>query len=155
MSFQRLITIIRKEFLHIKRDKTSLGIVVAMPLIFILVFGYAVNTDVDNIEIAVLNLDKTLESREYIDKFLASNYFKVKVYVDSINDIESLINKGKVKAAIIIPAGFERKLNRNESPQVQMIIDGSDPTIARTALQSGILISKVYSIKRQEKSLIN
>lgn len=155
MSFQRLITIIHKEFLHIKRDKASLGIVIAMPLIFILVFGYAVNTDVDNIEIAVLNLDKTLESREYIDKFSASNYFKVKVYVDSINDIESLINKGKVKAAIIIPAGFERKLNRNESPQVQMIIDGSDPTIARTALQSGILISKVYSIKRQEKNLIN
>ncbi|WIF94767.1 ABC transporter permease [Caminicella sporogenes] len=154
MSMQRLVTIIKKEFIHIKRDKASLVIAVAMPLIFILIFGYAVNTDVEHISIAVFDNDKTFESREFIDKFSASNYFDIKIYTNSINEIEKLINEGKVKGALIIPPNFARKLYRNESSEVQLIIDGSDPTIARTALQSGLLISKMYSLKMQMKSLI-
>ncbi|SHK62665.1 ABC transporter permease [Paramaledivibacter caminithermalis] len=84
MSIQRLITIVKKEFIHIKRDRASLIIAIAMPLIFILIFGYAVNTDVENIDIAVFDQDKTFESREFISKFSASNYFDIKTYVNSI-----------------------------------------------------------------------
>lgn len=153
MSMQRLITIVKKEFIHIKRDKASLVMAIAMPLIFILIFGYAVNTDVENIDIAVFDHDKTLESREFISKFSSSNYFNIITYAKSIGEIEDFINEGKVKGAIIIPSDFARKLLRNEQSEAQLIIDGSDPTIARTALQSGLLISKMYSLKKQEKSL--
>jgi len=150
MSLQRLGIIIKKEFLHIIRDKASLMIAIAMPLMFILIFGYAVNTDVENIDFAVLDQDKTKDSREFVEKFTNSNYFTTKYYFDSVGEIERAIDNGGVKAALIIPVGFSKKLDRREDPQTQLIIDGSDPTVARTALQSGILISKMYSIKRQE-----
>lgn len=155
MSFQRLITIIKKEFIHIKRDKVSLIIAVAMPLIFILIFGYAVNTDVGSIDIAVFDMDKTLESRDFINKFSNSNYFKIDIYLDDINLMEELIDKGSIKGALLIPSGFAKSLKRNERPKTQLIIDGTDPTIARTALQNGLLVTKMYSMKRFEEELNN
>lgn len=154
MSLQRLITIVKKEFIHIKRDKASLGMAIAMPLIFILVFGYAVNTDVENIKIAIYDMDKTQESREYISKFVNSDYFNESEYIDSVNELEGLIDKGSVKGALVVQSGFAKKLKRNDSPNTQLIIDGTDPTIARTALQNGILLSKMYSINRQEENLV-
>lgn len=150
MSLQRLGTIIKKEFLHIIRDKASLVIAIAMPLVFVLIFGYAVNTDVENISFAVVDQDKTKDSREFVDKFSNSDYFTTEYYSDSIDKIERLIDGGEIEAALIIPVGFTKKLDRGENPQAQLIIDGSDPTIAKTALQSGILISNMYSVKRQE-----
>jgi len=153
MSFQRLLTIMRKEFLHIIRDKASFAIAVVMPVMFMLIFGYAVNTEVENIDMAVFDQDKTLESREFIGKFAHSDYYKPYAYVNSIKEIEELIDDGKVNTAIIIPSDFSRELKKGKSPQVQLIVDGSDPTVARTALQSGILISKMYSFKMQENEL--
>ncbi len=123
-----------------------------MPVMFMLIFGYAVNTEVDDISMAVYDQDKTQESRELIEKFAQSNYFKPNIYVNSIKDIERLIDSGDVKSAIVISAGFSKELKRGKSPQVQLIIDGTDPTVARTALQSGLLISKIYSIKIQQKN---
>lgn len=154
MSVQRLVTIVKKEFIHIIRDKASLIIAVVMPLMFILIFGYAVNTDVENIDFAVLDQDKTKESREFINKFSNSNYFRTKYYLYSVGEIEESIDSGDVKAALIIPSGFAKKINRGEKSEGQLIIDGTDPTIARTALQSGVLISKMYSIKKQEKEML-
>ncbi|RKD31237.1 ABC transporter permease [Thermohalobacter berrensis] len=150
MSFGRLITIVKKEFIHIKRDKSSLGIAIMMPLVFILIFGYAVNTDVEHIKMAILDQDKTLESRELIQKFASSNYFQPKIYVDNISEIERLLDKGNVKTGLIIPPNFSKDFKRGKSPMVQLIVDGTDPTIARTALQSGVLTGKMYSIKKHE-----
>ncbi|KPU27657.1 transporter [Caloranaerobacter sp. TR13] len=152
MSLNRLLSIVKKEFIHIKRDKASLGIALIMPVMFMLIFGYAVNTDVEDISMAVYDQDKTQESRALIEKFAQSNYFIPNIYVNSIKKIERLIDSGDVKSAIIIPSGFSKELKRGKSPQVQLIIDGTDPTVARTALQSGLLISKIYSIKLQQKN---
>ncbi|AHM55996.1 ABC-type multidrug transport system, permease component YbhS [Peptoclostridium acidaminophilum DSM 3953] len=121
---------------------------VMMPLIFIFLFGYAVNTDVENIDMAVLDMDKSMESRELVKKFEASNYFVPSVYVKNTGEIERLIDTGKVKCAIIIPSGFSKTVNGFGDSSVQLIIDGVDPTIARTALQSGFLLSKNYSLER-------
>ncbi|SHK28715.1 ABC transporter permease [Tepidibacter formicigenes] len=150
MNIQRLLTIIKKEFIHIKRDKPSLVIAIMTPIVFIILFGYAVNTDVENIDMAVFDNDKTLESREFVTKLKNSNYFNPNIYVDNINELEKLIDKEEVKSAIVIPSGFSKDLKRNKNPKVQLIIDGTDPTIARTALQSGVLISNMYSINIQE-----
>jgi ABC-2 type transport system permease protein len=150
VNIQRLLTIIKKEFIHIKRDKPSLVIAIMTPIVFIILFGYAVNTDVENIDMAVFDNDKTLESREFVTKLKNSNYFNPNIYVDNINELEKLIDKEEVKSAIVIPSGFSKDLKRNKNPKVQLIIDGTDPTIARTALQSGVLISNMYSINIQE-----
>lgn len=147
MNLTRLFAIVKKEFIHIMRDKASLGIAIMMPVVFILVFGYAVNTDVDHINMAVFDQNHSIESRAFIDKFSNSNYFNVTYYVNDIKSMESLIDGGRAKAALIIPPDFAKQLKRNESPGVQLIIDGTDPTIAKTALQSGVLVGKNFLLK--------
>ncbi|MZQ75354.1 MAG: ABC transporter permease [Peptoclostridium sp.] len=148
MNIKRLMAVIKKEFLHIRRDRASLIMAVMMPLIFIFLFGYAVNTDVENIDMAVLDMDKSMESRELVKKFEASNYFVPSVYVKNTGELERLIDTGNVKCAIIIPSGFSKTVNGFGDSNVQLIIDGVDPTIARTALQSGFLLSKNYSLEQ-------
>ena len=147
MKFRRLLAIIKKEFIHIKRDPPSLIMAVMMPIIFIFLFGYAVNTDVDNIKMAVLDMDKSTESRELVSKFAASNYFIPSVYVKNRGEIETLIDRGDVKSALVIPSGFSKTVRGFGDSSIQLIIDGVDPTTARTALQSGFLLSTNYSLQ--------
>lgn len=135
------------------RDRASLGMAIVMPLVFVLIFGYAVNTQVEDIKMVVFDLDRTAESRELIAKFSNSNYFQPDIYANNIGDVERLIDSGQAKSAIIIPSGFARELKRGRNAQIQMVIDGSDPTVARTALQSGLLVSKMYSLKTKETDI--
>ena len=145
-SFNRFLTIIKKEFIQVKRDPISLRLPFAMPIIMMLLFGYAVNTEVDKIRTAVFDQSLTQESREYIDKFVASDYFEVVRSVSSEKEMADLIDGGEAKACIIIPSDYAKKLKSGGEAQTQLIIDGTDPTTARTALNSGILISQVYSL---------
>lgn len=145
-SFKRFLTIIKKEFIQVKRDPISLRLPFAMPIVMMLLFGYAVNTEVDKIPTAVFDQSMTRESREYIDKFVASNYFEIDNYVSNEKEMADLIDGGKVKACIIVPSDYAKKMKSGSEAQTQLIIDGTDPTTARTALSSGILISQVYSL---------
>lgn len=145
-SFNRFLTIIKKEFIQVKRDPISLRLPFAMPIIMMLLFGYAVNTEVDKIPTAVFDQSMTQESREYIDKFTGSNYFEVVQYISSEKEMSNLIDSGKVKACITIPSDYAKKIKSSTEAKTQLIIDGTDPTTARTALSSGILISQVYSL---------
>jgi len=152
-SLNRLLAIIKKEFIQVRRDPISLRIPIAMPIVMMLLFGYAVTTEVDKIPTAVFDQSKTQESREYIDKFVASDYFVVKFNVGSEKEISELIDRGKVKAAVIIPSSYANDLKQDKTPQTQLIIDGTDPTTARTALNSGLLVSQVYSMTFRDKAL--
>lgn len=153
MNIQRLFSIIKKEFIQIKRDKVSLKIAIGMPIMFLLIFGYAVRTEVDNINMAVVDLSKTQESREYIQKFDNSLYFNTKYYVESQDELNFLLESGKVKAGLIIPPEYAKNINRGSSANTQLIVDGSDPTVASTVYSSGILISQIYSIDLQLNEL--
>lgn len=147
MNLQRYGIIVWKEFIHIFRDPISLRIAILMPLLFTLVFGYAVTTDVEHIKLAVFDGDKTYESRELIRKFVASNYFDLATMVNSATELEHLLDGGEVKAALTIPSGYGRQLKRGEMPESLLTLDGTDPTIARTALQSGNLVSNMYNMQ--------
>jgi ABC-2 type transport system permease protein len=145
-NFNRFLTIIRKEFIQVKRDPISLRLPFAMPIVMMLLFGYAVTTEVEKIPTAVFDMDMSQQSRAYIDKFIVSGYFDVTSYVSGEKEMTKLIDGGIVKAGIIIPSDYAEKLGKNKEPQTLIIIDGTDPTTARTALNSGILISQVYSL---------
>ncbi len=153
-SFKRFMSIIRKEFIQVRRDPISLRLPFIMPIVMMLLFGYAVNTEVDKIPTAVYDQSKTEESRAYLDKFTESDYFVISENVDSEADIEELVNKGKVKAGLIIPAGYSEQIKQGASSEIQLIIDGSEPTTARTALSSGILITRTYSQKYTAANLM-
>ncbi len=155
MDFNRLLAIIKKEFIHVFRDKVSFGIIIAMPIIYSLVFGYAIKTEVDDIKLAVLDNDKSIESREYISSFETSKYFKITKYVNSLDEIEKLIDGNTVKAALVIDANYSENIQKNLKNGSLLIIDGSDPTVATTALQSGLLVSSFHNMNLNNAVDIN
>lgn len=148
MSWSRFYAIIQKEFIHVFKDRASFIIVLIMPIMFSLVFGYAVTTDIEDIEIAVLDNDKTVESREVISSFKNSGYFLTDYYVNSIDEVEDLISANTVKGALIIPKGFATSIQRKEEGNYQLILDGSDPNVSRVALQYGNMIASQYKLSK-------
>lgn len=145
MSFKRLFAIIKKEIIHIKRDKPSLMMGFVAPVMMILLFGYAVNTDIDHIKTVVLDMDKTQMSRNALKAFENSNYFDVVSYVSNMEALKKEIDSNRAKAGVVIKSGFNEGINRNEKPEILIVVDGSDPSIARTAYSSGIFTAQAFS----------
>lgn len=146
MNSKRFFAVVWKEFLHIFRDPPSVAMSLMMPIIFTVVFGFAVTTDVNHIPMAILDNDHTTESRTLTEKFMNADYFVLKAAVNNQHEIETLMDQGKIKAALLIPSGYSRDLQKGLKPESLLIIDGTDPTIARTALQYGTLVSNVYQM---------
>lgn len=151
MNMKRFWSIVKKEFIQIKRDKASFGIAIGMPIIMMLLFGYAVSTELQNISMVVLDQSRTQESRELIKSYENTDYFKVTGEVNSIDSIDEKMDKGEVHSALIIPPDYSNKLVKHENPQIELLIDGSDPTTARTAFSSGVMAgeSRGLNISKQ------
>lgn len=147
MKMQRFWAIVKKEFIQIKRDKASFGIAIGMPIMMMFLFGYAVATQLEDISTVVLDQSNTAESRELISSFENTLYFKIKDKVNSVEDIEQGINSGRIHAGLIIPPDYSEKLLSKERPKVQLIIDGSDPTTAKTAFSSGVMAGERNGMK--------
>jgi ABC-2 type transport system permease protein len=150
INIRRFIAILRKEVIQIKRDRVSLAIPIVMPVMLMLLFGYAVNTEVEHIATAVFDMSATQESRAYVESFKSSNFFDVVSYAGSEAELKELIESGDVKAALTIPPDFAREVKAGRIPECELQIDGSDPTTARTAMSSGLLINEMVSLKLRE-----
>ncbi|MFD3157991.1 ABC transporter permease [Haloimpatiens sp. FM7330] len=148
MNLQRFISIVKKEFIQLKRDKASFGIAIIMPIMMILLFGYAVNTQLENISMSVLDQSNSVESRELISSFKNTGYFNIVSMEKSVESSKESIDKGEIHSALIIPPDFSKRLQKGEKPKVELIIDGSDPTTARTAFSSGIFAGESYGMKK-------
>lgn len=145
MNLTRIWAVMRKEFLHVIRDRATLRIIIAMPVIMMFIFGYAVSTDVENVDTAVVMQDPSSAARELVAKFEQSKFFRVKFYPASAAQAEDLIQKGLVKVALVIPSDYSARLGRGQTAQVQALLDGSDPVISRTALSSAQMIAQSVS----------
>ncbi len=121
-----ILKIVKKEFLQFSRDPKMLGIILIAPVIQLIFFGYAVNFEVENVHTALLDRDKSEVSRSYIEDFQSSGYFDFDYYVEGYDEIDDLINNGKVILGLVIPVDFEKRIKRNETVKVQAIFDGSD-----------------------------
>jgi ABC-2 type transport system permease protein len=116
----------------------------------LLIFGYAVNTDVNHVDLVVCDESRTPESRELIEKFNNSYYFRTFEMVESSDKVEEYIDKGKVKVGLVIPADYAREIKRNKTAEIQILVDGSDPTIARTAMSYSVILANNHTIKLRE-----
>jgi ABC-2 type transport system permease protein len=137
----RTLAIIRKEFLHIIRDPRTLVLIFLIPIIQMILLGYAATTDIEDINLIIFDGDRSVESRDLVKAYSTTSYFVIGDYVDSEAEMERLLDSGQARAALVIPPRFGEQLNRGERTQVGVIIDGSDPTIANSimaaALQTG------------------
>ena len=150
---RRTLSLIRKELTHIVRDPRTLAIMIGMPLIMQVLLGYAATTDIDHLRTAVYDGDKTPQSRNLIEAYQASNYFDIVQYVETEDDLAYLIDHGDVRGALVIPAGYGRKMAAQERTDVAFLIDGSDPTVANTAFAASQRVGQAVSMKTIEKQV--
>ena len=142
---KRLLSLISKEFIQIVRDPRTLGITFMMPVVMLFLLGFAATNDVRNIALVVSDQDQSPASRQLIDAYQQADYFKLAYITSSEADIKNLIDSGSARAGMIIPPGYGRTLDSGGSAQVAFIIDGSDPTVASTALAAAVLIGQSQS----------
>jgi len=153
MNIRRLLTITKKEFIHIRRDRASMVMALVAPLMMLLIFGYAVNTDINNVDLMVYDGSKTYESRQLVERFANASYFRIYGQVDSPDQVEAAIDRGEVKVGLVIPADYNRDIKKGKTAQVQVLVDGSDPTIARTAMSYSVILTNRYGVSIMEKKL--
>jgi len=143
--FDRLASMLIKEFIQILRDPKMRAVIFIVPLFQIIVFGYAVNTDVKHIATAVYDLDNSVTSRELAARLQQSGYFDIVTRVASVEAIRDLIDHGRVKAAVQINHGFAAAIEGGRTAPVQIIVDGTDPNTARIVLSHAVKIAGRYS----------
>lgn len=149
----RALSLMRKEFIHIVRDPRTLAIMIMMPLIQLVLLGYAATTDIEHLPTAVYDGDKSQQSRELIQTYQASNYFDIVTYVDKEDDLTYLIDRGQVRGALLIPAGYGQEMVAQGRPDVAFLIDGSDPTVANTVYAASQQVGQALSTKLVERQL--
>lgn len=129
---KQLFTFIQKEFLHVFRDKRTLLILFGLPIVQIILFGYALSSEVKNIGVAITDQAKDVQSQQIINKIQTSSYFIIQDEVDNYEAVASKFREGTIKCAIVFPNGFADDLYSKEGATIQIIADGSDPNIATT-----------------------
>jgi ABC-2 type transport system permease protein len=152
-SLIRIISIAEKEWTQIRRDPRSLYISMFSPVIFTLLFGYALTVDVKNVSMAVFDQDKTSTSRKFLEEFSHTEYLKINQYVSNYNEVDRLINTEEIKLAIIIPRNFEKNFKTGKKADIQLIADGSDSTSASVAIGYVKAIVANYNIDMKIKEL--
>lgn len=141
----RLLSLIRKEFIQIVRDPRTLVLTFVFPIIMLFLLGYAATNDVKNIGLVVIDQDHTSASRNLLDAFRAADYFRLDYFVSSEDEMRLLIDSNQARAGVIIPPGYGAKIAGKRTAQVAFVLDGSDPTVASTALAAATLIGQRHA----------
>ena len=129
---RKILAVGSKEMRQILRDRRTLLILLFIPAFFLLLYGYALNFDIRNVRLAVQDRDRGTQSRELVSSFVNSGYFQLVGYQDSDAKLARLVDEGKVRAILSIPAGFERDLTLKRPVTVQVVIDGDNANTAST-----------------------
>ena len=145
MKVMRLWAIARKEFIHILRDPRSLGMAIVIPMLLLLLFGYALTLDVDNVPIVIWDQSETHASREFISQFDGSKYFHIQKYAHNYNEVQQAVDSRRALAAIVIPRDFAALLDSGREATVQFIVDGSDSNTATIAISYAETATLGYS----------
>jgi len=126
----RLLAVAKKEILHIRRDSRTLVMVIFFPLLMLLLYGYALTFDIRLVQMALLDEDNSVESRQLLDKFVSSGYFKVRYRLSTPAEMGGYLDRGEVKMVLHIPPDFSSQLLAKRVAPVQIILDGSDSNTA-------------------------
>jgi len=145
MNALRIWAVSRKELIHIIRDPRSLGMSIAIPMLLLLLFGYALTLDVNDVPMVVWDQDGSQASREFVSRFTGSPYFLLREYVHSYRELEGAVDSGRALVALVIPKGFAGKIESSRNTPVQLIVDGSDSNTATIAMGYADVVVMSYS----------
>jgi len=142
---ERLMGLLRKEFTQVWRDKIMLVIMLVLPVIQLLILGFAINTDIKHVWTAVFDQSHSQESREMIRSLTSSNYFDITVDADSMQDVNDAVQSGAAKVGIIFPPDYASKISGARPTQVQVIVDGTDNMSAASAITAATTLGMLKS----------
>ncbi len=149
----RLLAVTRKELIHILRDPRTLGVMFLIPVVQLVLLGLSATSDIRHLNTAVYDGDHSAASRALVDAYRASDYFAINEFVSNEQQLGELLDRGEIRAAMIIPAGYADKLARGETAQVAFLLDGSDPAVAGTANAAAQSVGQAQSTQVIEKKL--
>ncbi len=143
----RLKALIRKEFIQMGRDRLTLTMMVMIPVVQLIIFGFAINTDVKHLKTVLFDQSLTRESREIVEAFTATEYFDITVRVGSFQEVTDSIQRGSAKVGIILPPDFAPLVQRGGPAPIQVIVDASDSLSASTAISTAEMLGTVKSLE--------
>ena len=154
-SLSRLLAVMRKEVRQLRRDRLTFGMIFGIPIMQLLLFGYAINTDVRNLSTAIADEANTHLSREFVSRLKATQVTNIRYRVATADELERLIQEGKISIGVAIPADFDRRVGDDTRAAVHLLVDGSDPTIAGIADRlRNMPLAFDTSAKRRQQGLI-
>lgn len=135
MSLQRLGAIVLKELRQLRRDRLTFAMIVGIPIMQLVLFGFAINMDVRDLDAAVLDQAETAHSREAIAEIGSSQVLNLRYHLSTPEQINTLLRDGRISAALVIPPDFEARLQRHSEAPLQLVVDGSDQVVQSAARQ--------------------
>lgn len=144
----------RKEFIQVVRDRQMLGMILVMPVLQVIILGYAITVDVKDLKLGVMDYDRSPESRELVETFRHNETFEFTRQMTGPASIREALDRGRVSAVLVIPAGFARRLGRGGSTEVQLLLDGVDSNASIIAASHARGIVEAYSLKMVKEALV-
>ena len=150
----RLRALLRKEFIQMRRDRLTFAMMIGIPIIQLLLFGFAINTDVKHLPTVVFDQSLSPESRDLLDSFSASGYFDINYIAGSFKEVNARIDNGEAKVGVVFPPDFAEHVRSGRTGSVQVIVDATDSMAASSAISTAMTIGQLRSqnimIKRLE-----
>lgn len=135
MSLRRLFSIVLKELRQLRRDRLTFAMIVGIPTMQLLLFGFAINLDVRHLDAAVLDQAQTARARELVAELAASEVITLRERLSTPQQLDDLLREGRIGVGIVIPADFDNRLERGDRPALQLVVDGSDQVVQQAARQ--------------------
>lgn len=147
MNLERLHAMVKKEFVQMRRDPATLRLVLAVPVMQLLIFGFAIRTDVRHLPTVVFDQSRTQQSREFVQRLTATDNFVVRRDVHSYAEAVQEVDAGRARAAVVLPPDYARNLKRGRTAQVQVLVDASDPTASQNAIAAAQMVGQRLNVK--------
>ena len=141
----RILAIARKEIRQIKRDKRMLYVLFVFPFILLVIFGYAINFDVHHIKMFVYDQNKTIDSREFVNRLTSSNYFDVEGYLNAEKEIRGVLDRGEAQVVLVFPRDFSKDIHAGRNAQVQILVEGVNANTASIVSNYMTLATATFS----------
>jgi ABC-2 type transport system permease protein len=143
----RLLAIAWKELVQLRRDRMTFGMMVGLPIMQLMLFGYAINTDVRHMPTLVYDQDRSAEARDFVTRMSVTGFYDVIGHVHDYTEIERALRQGRARVAIVIPTEFGKQLRAGRSAQAQLVVDGSDPQTVASATNTAVSLGASRSIE--------
>ncbi len=146
MNLRRMLAIAAKETIHVRRDRPTLAMLLILPAFMILMFGYAVTTDVRRVPAAVWDDDGGPAARELVEKLRVTGYFDFRYRVAGLRELRELMDAGRIRIGLVLPPGFSRQVTAGRPAVAQLVVDGSDPLVAQTVLPAAQMTAQAHGL---------